>query len=315
MDKKDLKAKRIGVLMGGLSREREISLQSGVGCLAALGTLGYDAAGIDIGRDTCAQLEKERVEVAFLALHGRFGEDGAMQGLLELMDIPYTGSRVLASALCMNKVRTKEIAAWHGIPTPAFVVAGCKAAAGGAAAEAARQLNFPVMVKPCEEGSSLGVVKVDDPASLKDALAVTCRDYNAALVEEFVAGDEITVGLLESAAAVTALPVLQLKPGADFYDFKAKYHQGMTEFIVPARLPEEVSGRAQELARQAFRLMGCRGFGRVDFIIGPGGTPQLTEINTIPGMTATSDLPAAAAAAGIGYGELVERMLATALLP
>ncbi len=315
MDETDLKAKRVGVLMGGLSREREISLRSGAGCLQALKALGYDAAGIDVGREAAAQLESERIEVAFLALHGRFGEDGVMQGLLELMGIPYTGSRVLASALCMNKVRTKQIAAWHGIPTPHFAVFDCSVDPGAAAAEAAGRLGFPVMVKPCDEGSSLGVAKVDDPASLEEAVAVTCRDYNAALVEEFVAGDEITVGLLESAGGLDALPVLQLKPKADFYDFNAKYHEGMTEFILPARLPDGITSRAQQLAKQVHRAMGCRGFSRVDFMIGPGGAPQLTEINTIPGMTDTSDLPAAAAAAGIGYEELVRRMLLTALLP
>ncbi len=315
LDKADLKARRIGVLMGGLSREREISLKSGAGCRAALEALGYDTVGIDVSREAADQLKGEGVEVAFLALHGRFGEDGVMQGLLELMGIPYTGSRVLSSALCMNKVRTKQIAAWHGIPTPAFVVAARGADSGDAAAEAERRLKFPVMVKPCEEGSSLGVIKVDDPASLKEAFETTCRDYADALAEEFVAGEEITVGLLESAASVEALPVLQLKPRAAFYDFHAKYHEGMTEFIVPARLPEEVAARARQLAVQAFRALGCRGFSRVDFIMGPGGAPQLTEINTIPGMTGTSDLPAAAAAAGISYEELVEKMLGTALLP
>ncbi|MCL4310259.1 MAG: D-alanine--D-alanine ligase [Actinomycetota bacterium] len=311
----ELKNKRIGVLMGGLSREREVSLRSGSGCLEALTALGYDAVGIDVDREAAPTLGREGVEVAFLALHGKFGEDGAIQGLLELLGIPYTGSRVLASATGMNKVRTKQVAAWYGIATPAFAIFDGVHELEAATRDAAARLRFPVMVKPCEEGSSLGVAKVESPDRLAEVVHATHGDFGPSLAEEFVEGDEVTVGLLESEDELTALPVLQLVPGADFYDFHSKYSEGGTRFIVPAELPEPVCARTRELAAQVHRALGCRGFSRVDFIIGADGAPQLTEINTIPGMTATSDLPAQAAAAGIGYEELVERMLTTAMLP
>lgn len=315
MEKQDLKGKRIGVLMGGLSREREISLRSGQNCLAALGKLGYEALAIDVGRDVAETLRRERVEVAFLALHGRYGEDGAIQGLLEFLDIPYTGSRVLASATGMNKIRTKQLAAYRDVPTPQFAVFRCRDDLKAAAKEAAELLTFPLMVKPCEEGSSIGVARVHDREELEAAVTATCAQYGMALAEEFVTGTEVTVGLLESEREIMALPVLQVVPHADFYDFEAKYNKGMTDFIVPADLPDPVTTRAQDLAILVHRTLGCRGFSRVDFIVDSTDTPQLTEINTIPGMTETSDLPAQANAAGIGYEELVEMMLFSALLP
>ncbi len=311
-----LKTSRIGVLMGGLSREREISLRSGEGCLKALQSMNYDAVGIDVDRNVAETLKREGVQAAFLALHGRYGEDGTIQGMLELMDIPYSGSRVLASAIGMNKVRTKQIADFHGIPTAYFEIFNRKQDDLSAAVIKAREtLHFPVMVKPCEEGSSLGVVKVSDPADLEDVIIETFGEYSCALAEEFVEGIEITVGLIESPRSLTAMPVLQLKPASDFYDFKAKYSRGMTEFILPAEIPEETSFMAQETAMQVHSVIGCRGYSRVDFIINERGIPQLTEINTLPGMTETSDFPAQAAAANISYEKLVEKMLRSALLP
>ncbi len=315
MEKQDLKGKRIGVLMGGLSREREISLRSGHNCMAALQKLDYEAVPVDVGRDVAETLRRERVEVAFLALHGRYGEDGTIQGLLEILDIPYTGSRVLASATGMNKIRTKQLAAYRDVPTPQFAVFRRHDDLPAAAREAAELLVFPLMVKPCEEGSSIGVVRVLDREELEAAVTETCARYGMAMAEEFVQGTEVTVGLLETEEDITALPVLQVVPHADFYDFEAKYNKGMTDFILPADLPEPVAARAQELATLVHRTLGCRGFSRVDFIVDSADTPQLTEINTIPGMTETSDLPAQAHAAGIGYEELVEMMLFSSLLP
>jgi len=301
--------------MGGLSREREISLRSGAGCLAALQSLGYDAVGIDVDREVAEKLRNEGVQVAFLALHGKYGEDGSIQGLLEMMDIPYTGSRVLASATAMNKVRTKQIAVFHGVPTAPFEIFEHGQDIGADCIKAKETLSFPVMVKPCEEGSSLGVVKINQPEELVDAVVKTCRDYGCAIVEEFIEGDEITVGLLENKRTVMAMPVLQLKPSSEFYDFEAKYNQGMTEFVVPAEIPVEAATMAQELAMKVHAALGCRGFSRVDFIMDSEGTPRLTEINTLPGMTETSDFPAQANAANITYEELVQKMLRTALLP
>ncbi len=310
-----LKKRRVGVLMGGLSREREISLRSGRNCLEALKRLGYDAVGIDVGRDLARVLNDRGVEVAFLALHGRYGEDGCVQGLLELMDIPYTGSRVAASALAMNKVLSKEVALQNQVPTPAFVCPGGGEGNGAKTGEAGEGLRFPVMVKPREEGSSLGVVKVDAPGELAAAVEEVRRGYGELLVEEFVDGTEVTVGLLERAGKLQALPVLQLEPRSGFYDFDAKYREGMTDFILPAEIPPETAARCQELAMRVHRAIGCRGFSRVDFLVDAGGEPWFTEINTLPGMTDTSDLPAQAREVGIGYDELVETMLASALLP
>jgi D-alanine-D-alanine ligase len=310
-----LKKSRVGVLMGGLSGEREVSLRSGANCLTALESLGYDATGIDVGHDIAEKLHTQGVEVAFLALHGKYGEDGSIQGLLEMLGIPYTGSRVLASAVGMNKVYTKQIASWHGVPTPKFAEFFCGAEdEREAVSKAARDLVFPVMLKPSEEGSSLGVVKLDSAAEFKESVGAACSKFRHVLAEEFISGDEVTVGLLEDSAGLTAFPVLQLIPKSDFYDFEAKYSHGMTEFVVPAKLPDEITSLCQRRAKTVHRAVGCRGFSRVDFIIDSQGEPWLTEINTLPGMTDTSDFPAQAKAAGMSYGELVEKMLASALL-
>jgi D-alanine-D-alanine ligase len=312
MSATDLKTKRIGVLMGGLSREREISLRSGGNCLAALERLGYDAVPIDVGRDIIDVLARESVEVAFLALHGEFGEDGKIQGLLDFIGIPYTGSRVLASAIGMNKAYSKKIATFYDVPTPAFKLFGCHDGIEAGCELALQQLKLPVMVKPCEEGSSLGVTRVDDGAELAAEVEELCREYDQVIVEEFIAGDEVTVGLLESEEGFLELPVLQLVPReSEFYDYEAKYNKGMTEFVLPAAIPDETTARCQELARTVHRAIGCRGFSRVDFMIDADGVLQFTEINTLPGMTDTSDLPAQAREAGIGYDQLVEIMLAS----
>ncbi|MHB8859313.1 MAG: D-alanine--D-alanine ligase [Thermoleophilia bacterium] len=310
-----LKKSRIGVLMGGFSREREVSLRSGEGCLGALKSMGYDAVGIDVGHDVAEVLVREGVKAAFLALHGKYGEDGCIQGLLEMMGIPYTGSRVLASAIGMNKVRSKQIAVFHKVPTAAFEIFDGGVDLGTVAKQAVRDLRFPVMIKPCEEGSSLGVVKVNEPAELIDAVVESHRDYGCSMVEEFIEGDEITIGLLETRRQLIAMPVLQLKPSSEFYDFKAKYNHGMTEFVVPAEIPEEVATMAQEMAMQMHTSIGCRGYSRVDFIVDRDGIPHFTEINTLPGMTETSDFPAQAKAGNITYEKLVEKMLRSALLP
>ena len=307
----DLKSKKIGVLMGGLSGEREVSLRSGENCYRALVSLGYDAVRIDALRDVAQRLCDEKVEVAFLALHGRFGEDGTIQGLLELLDIPYTGSGVLASALGMHKVCAKKVVRESGVPTPDFYQIG-QASAAEEAERAMAVVGLPLMFKPVQEGSSLGVAKIKTPESLAAAVAEGRERFGEVFVEAFVEGVEVTVGVIQQADGPLALPILELVPKNEFYDYEAKYTHGMTEFIMPARLAPDVYLRTQELAVAAFRAIGCRGFGRVDFMVA-GGTPFFTEINTLPGMTDLSDLPAQAAAAGISYAELVETILLTAL--
>jgi D-alanine-D-alanine ligase len=312
MDRETLKTKTIGVLMGGMSGERAVSLRSGTNCLRALLASGYRAVEVDAQRDVGRRMEEAGVEVAFLALHGRYGEDGTIQGLLEVMGIPYTGSGVLASALGMNKVAAKKVVMGSGLPTPDYyeVVAGEDAQ--GAAARIEADLGLPVMVKPVEEGSSLGVSKCKTLEQLEKALQAGLFEFGKMFAERFVAGTEITVGVIERGGRPEALPILQLVPKNEFYDYEAKYTEGMTEFILPARLEPDVYARAQQAAIAAFRAIGCCGYSRVDMMVDAGGTPWFVEVNTLPGMTELSDLPAQARAAGISYEELVETILLTA---
>ena len=309
----DLKSKKIGVLLGGLSDEREVSLRSGENCYRALLSLGYTAVKIDAQRDVAVRLLEESVDVAFLALHGHFGEDGTVQGLLEVMGIPYTGSGVLASALAMQKVACKKVVLRSGIPTPDFYEIGPREPTADAAARIEEELGLPVILKPVEGGSSLGVVKCKHRKQLAEAIEEGRTAYGRLFAERFVDGTEITTGVLERPDGVIALPILELVPKNEFYDYESKYTDGMTEFILPARLAPDVYKRAQALAVQAFEAVYCRGYARVDAMVSEDGTPYFTEINTLPGMTDLSDLPAQAREAGISYEELVETILMTAV--
>lgn len=313
MDLPDLKQKKIGVLMGGLSGEREVSLRSGANCLRALLSKGYDAVAIDALRDVAERLDEEQVEVAFLALHGRYGEDGTIQGLLEIMGLPYTGSGVLASALGMNKVATKKVVMASGLLTPAYseIVGDEPAAAAASRIEA--ELGLPVMLKPLEEGSSLGVAKCGDRETLRSSIDSASKEYGAVFAERFVSGREITVGILQRLGGLEALPILELVPKNEFYDYEAKYTEGLTDFVLPAPLPPLVYAAAERLAVAAFQAIGCRGYARVDLMVDEKGEPWFIEVNTLPGMTDTSDLPAQAKAAGISYEDLVETILLTAV--
>jgi D-alanine-D-alanine ligase len=308
-----LKTKTIGVLMGGLSGEREVSFRSGKNCLSALQARGYNAIGIDALRDVAQRLDEEEVEVAFLALHGRFGEDGTIQGLLEMMDIPYTGSGVLASALGMNKIAAKKVVRGSGVPTPDYLEIGPHDDLDEACDRVEAELGLPVMLKPVEEGSSLGVSKCHDSAELRSAVENGRGSFGAVFVEEFVTGTEITVGVLEQRGTAIALPILELVPHNEFYDYEAKYTEGMTDFVLPARLAPDVYAEAERMAVAAFKAVGCRGYARVDMMVDAAGTPWFVEVNTLPGMTDTSDLPAQARAAGISYEDLVETILLTAV--
>ena len=296
--------KRIVVLMGGLSAEREISLRTGNAVLRALQGLGLDAVGLDAGRDLPAKLLESQAQAAFIALHGRYGEDGTVQGLLELMQIPYTGSGVLASSVAMNKLVTKQVLLHHGVATPAF--ATFRRGDDRAALVAARQ-SYPLVTKPAREGSTIGVTIARDAEGLLAGLDEALHHDDLVLVEEFIAGAEVTVGVLGGAA----LPVIQVVPKGGFYDFQSKYTPGQTEYLLPAPLPDAVTGRLQTAAVAACRALGCRGAARVDFIVREGELFCL-EVNTIPGMTETSLLPKAAGAAGIPFDELVLRILTDA---
>ena len=296
----DIKNKKIAVLLGGLSSEREVSLRTGQAVHNALAGLGYNVVAIDAGRDLPEQLHAQQVEVAFIALHGRYGEDGTVQGLLELLAIPYTGSGVMASSVAMDKVVTKQLMMHHGIPTPAFAVLR----SGDSLDDICLPGDFPLVVKPAREGSTIGVTIARNAAEFAQGVEVAREMDDLILIEEFIAGDEVTVGVLEG----EVLPVIQVVPKGGFYDYASKYTAGQTEYLLPAPQSEEITRRLQVAALSAYRALDCRGGARVDFMIRDGEIYCL-EGNTIPGMTETSLLPKAANHAGIGFAELSEKIL------
>jgi D-alanine-D-alanine ligase len=299
--------KKIGVLMGGLSSEREVSVASGNAILSALREKGYHPVAIDVGRDAAEKLRGQAVEMAFIALHGRFGEDGAIQGMLEVMGIPYTGSGILASALGMNKTVSKQAFRARGLLVgPYEVVYAGDAARAGAVIE---QLQFPVVVKPHAEGSSVGISLVFRKEEVAPALELAFEYGAEILIEKFIKGKEVQVGILGN----RALGAIEIVPKRAFYDYKAKYEKGMSDHFFPARIPEAVYERTLEAGLAAHRAIGCRGYSRVDFIIDDGGAPYILEVNTLPGMTATSLLPEIAKGAGISFPDLVEEILSLAV--
>lgn len=285
--------------MGGMSEEREISLRTGQSVLNALLEKGYNVVSIDAGRDLFSRIVAEGVEVAFIALHGRYGEDGCVQGALELMGIPYTGSGVRASSLAMDKVAAKKIFAYHGLPTPAFALAEDFARKG-------KKLKMPLIVKPASQGSAIGVSVVRKRAALKRAVEHAKRFGSPVLIEEFIEGRELTVSILDG----KALPIIEIRPKeGPLYDYEAKYTLGKTEFIVPAPLKRVVREKVAKAALGAYNALGCADAARVDVMLSRDGVPYVLEVNTVPGLTSLSLFPKAAASAGIGYAELVERIL------
>lgn len=290
--------KKIGVLMGGLSAERDISLRSGNACLKALTSRGHNAVAIDAGRDLPFRLRDEMIDVVFLALHGRYGEDGTVQGLLEIMGIPYTGSGVLASAIAINKAVTKEILRSKGIRTPGFIALTSTDGVAGL------KIALPVVVKPAKEGSTIGISVVKDGNDLLPAVEEAFRYDTLVLVEDFVKGREVTVGVLDG----SSMTIVEVRPKSGFYDFHSKYTAGMTEYICPAEISSEMEKVCRDLAVDVYDAVGCSGAARIDMIIDEEG-PQAIEINTIPGMTETSLLPKAAAYEGMSFEELVEKLL------
>jgi D-alanine-D-alanine ligase len=292
---------KVAVLYGGRSAEREVSLMSGQAVLAALRAAGVDAHGVDAGRDVARELLDGGYARVWLALHGRGGEDGQMQGLLELLGLPYTGSGVLASALGMDKWRSKQLWLAAGLPVPACEVLR---ADSDFAAVAAR-LGLPLFVKPANEGSSIGVSKVKAAADLPAAYAAARRHDALVLAEGFCGGGEYTVPLLNS----RALPVIRIQPAAEFYDYEAKYFRDDTQYHCPSGLTAAAETRMQSLALTAFETLGGHGWGRVDVLLDASGEPRLLEANTLPGMTSHSLVPMAARAAGISFEALCMAIL------
>jgi D-alanine-D-alanine ligase len=309
MAKKNLHEMKIAVLMGGTSSEREISLKTGNAIEKALRSQGLQVTGIDADSQLATKLLAEKVDLAFLALHGKYGEDGSVQGLLEVMGIPYTGSGVLASALAFHKAKTKAVLGFHHIPTPQFAVLTQTDFVSHPGKIKELVWQYPIVVKPCEEGSTFGVSLVRSPDELEVACNHAFRYGKEALIEDYISGQEVTVGILGD----QALPVVEVIPLSGFYDYESKYTIGKTEYVVPARLEEKLYQQLQHWGLCTHRALGCRGASRVDIRIDQQGNPFVLEVNTIPGMTETSLLPKAARVAGIPFEELVKRILVLAL--
>ena len=305
---------RIGVLMGGRSSERDISLRTGQAVYQALIRRGYDAVAIDVTDRLCRDLEDHKVAIAFLSLHGAGGEDGTVQGLLETMGIPYTGSGVRASAVGMHKAAAKMLLAAHGIPLPAgTVVRECESPSLAKVLRRTK-LRLPIVVKPVSQGSTIGVTIVRHSRQWKEALSLAHRFDSEVMVEDYIPGHEATVSILSTAAeGLKVFPAIEIVASDGFYDFAAKYQKGKTRYLCPAPLPTKVVHRISELARRTYEVLGCEGAARVDFRITPKGRPYVLEINTVPGMTETSLLPMAAAQVGMAYDDLVEHILQSAL--
>jgi len=285
---------KILVVMGGVSSERSISLQTGRAVLRALRELGYAAEPFDLTRASLKTLCAARPGFVFIALHGAWGEDGRIQALLDMRGIPYSGSGMRASALCLDKIAAKELLAARGLPTPRWQAVHRPGDV--------QQVSLPVVVKPAAEGSAIGVRIVRRRAGIARAIAAALAYGRQALVEEYIAGMEVTVGIIGG----RALPVIEILSKRAFYDYVAKYRPHMSEHIIPARLPARTRRAVSALALRAYAALGCRAYARVDMIVTARLRPYILEINTIPGMTTTSLLPDAARAAGMGFNELVQ---------
>ncbi|RFC30980.1 MAG: D-alanine-D-alanine ligase [Candidatus Nitrotoga sp. MKT] len=292
---------KVAVLYGGRSAEREISLKSGAAVLAALLKSGIDAQPFDPAEQDLHKLLEGGFQRAFIALHGRFGEDGTMQGALELMNIPYTGSGVLASALAMDKWRSKLVWQAAGLPIPAYEMLN----AASDLTTVVKRLGLPLFIKPAHEGSSVGISKVKKISEMQAAYAEAAKHDKLVIAETFISGGEYTVAILGE----QALPVIKIEPANEFYDYEAKYLRNDTRYLCPAGLSQEKEAEMQRLALQGFALIGGAGWGRVDFLMDEAGQPYLLEVNTVPGMTDHSLVPMAARQAGMSFEQLVLTIL------
>ncbi len=316
--------KRIGVLMGGLSAERDISMRSGLAIYQNLQELGYDTVLIDVGKDIASVIKKEKVRIAFLALHGGIGEDGSIQGLLETLRVPYTGSGVLASALAMDKEASKKIFTYHGLPVlPFMVVRKLKKAKKGKAKTEntdmagvfeypdfpAPSFDLPWVVKPVSEGSSIGVTIVKEEKELAPCMEKTFSLDAKVIIEKFVKGKELHIGILGD----RVLGGVEVRPSLEFYNYEAKYTSGLTDYIIPPEVDEATYENVRTLALKAHMALGCSGVSRVDFMIDQDNAPYILEVNTLPGMTTTSLIPKIAKAEGMSFKDIIEEIIRHAL--
>jgi D-alanine-D-alanine ligase len=300
MDKKALKKMKIGVLLGGRSSERDISLKSGNAVLGSLMRSGYNAIAVDASKNLVEKLKKEKIQVAFIVLHGRWGEDGTVQGLLEMMGIPYTGSGVMGSCLAMDKAVMKLIFSAVDIPTPAYMIS-----------HDGKDIRFPVpfVVKPASEGSTIGISIVHKTKDQATAVKEALKYDKKLIIEEFIKGQEITVGVVNGAV----LPVIEVRPRKGFYDFEAKYTKGMTDYIVPAEISKSLAKKAQDIAISVCKTFDLAGCARIDMLI-KENRPLVIDVNTSPGMTETSLVPKAWANTGETFDALIEEILSEVAL-
>lgn len=303
------KSAKIAVLAGGMSSEAEISKRSGKGCFDALKSLGYVNAELVVVDENIAQtLKNGKFDYAYNALHGKYGEDGCIQGVLEILQIPYTGCGVMSSSVCMNKEYTKRIlSTCKDIP----LIKSVFVKKGEDVVEKTKTLNFPLITKPVNEGSSFGMTKVNSPDELESAYLDAIKYNDDVLIEEYLVGKAATVGVIGDGAERIVTEILEMRPKHEWYDYECKYTKGMTEFVLPAEISKEMTEKVKKIALKAFEAAGCSGVSRVDFHI-VDDVPYVLEINTSPGMTETSDLPAQAAAMGIDYANLVQLILNSA---
>lgn len=318
-----LTEKKIGVLMGGQSAEREVSLRSGNAIYNALNGLGYHTVAIDAGSDLCSVLISNKIEIAFLALHGGYGENGSVQGMLEVLRIPYTGSKVLASALAMDKDASKKIFIYHDIPVPPFVVLSREHKAKRTSRSNKSGINsslithlsslikftLPWVVKPSTEGSSVGVSIVRDKVNLREAIEKATSLSEKVIIEKYIDGKEIHIGILDE----RVLGGVEVRPSLEFYSYEAKYTAGLTEYILPPEIDSKAYEKAKNAAFSAHSALGCKGATRVDLRVDGEGNPYVLEVNTIPGMTETSLLPKIARHAGHDFPALIEEILRGAI--
>ena len=296
------KEKRIGVLCGGMSSEREVSIRSGKKCFEAIKNLGYDNSELIIVDENIAETLKEhKIDVAYIALHGKYGEDGCIQGLLEILKIPYTGCGVLSSSICMNKEYTKRVLSTNkDIP----LIKSAFVKKGEDLFENTKDLKYPLITKPVSEGSSFGMTKVNKSEELENAYKEALKFNDDVLIEEFIDGVFVTVGVLENNGKTFATEILEILPKTDWYDYEAKYTKGMSEFVLPAKFDKDLTEKIKNISINAHNTASCSGVSRVDFMV-KDNQPYVLEINTSPGMTDTSDLPAQASVMGIDYNNLV----------
>jgi len=308
----DLNKNRIGILMGGASTEREISLKSGSAVYEALKNNNYNVIPLDltteIEKEVISMIKKADISIAFIALHGRFGEDGTIQKILEDLRIPYTGSGKTASRIAMDKVASRKIFQHHNIPVPKFIVVNKKKEYSlEMIAEALKTL--PLVVKPATQGSSVGVSLIHDFQDLDKAVSLAFQFSSKIIIEEYIKGRELTVGILED----KPLPIIEIVPKEKFFDYRAKYQSGKTNYVVPAELPDNITKNVQEIGLRAHKAINCKAFSRIDLILDLENRPVILEINSIPGLTLTSLLPKAASALNIDFSELCLRLIRLAL--